>query len=586
MTALLEPAASAILFFVVLGGLGLPLVAGLPLRAAEKLCLAPGAALIVIYLFAFGLFVLGAPIVGFLLLPVAALVAAAWRRRAIRRLFGDADVRSLLRAYGIWTGWTLGFLALVRCYFGVGAGATGDWVEHYQRTLFFLDHWPLDYRFIWLYPLPARPPLANLVTGAFLALGHENFASFQVISLLEATLVFLPGWLLGQRFRSGRESSRTFLLLCMLNPLLLHNTTYPWTKLITAYFVLAGLHLFLEGRERARGGYFIACFLFLSAGLLAHYSAGPYGLVLGVAYLAIHHRQWFRRAFVTTTGGLALVSVLLLATWFGWSWRHYGLRATVASNTSVTATDVASWRGLAGQKLGNLVSSLVPLPLRAPGHAPTELFSAAATFDQYGYLVYQLTLPFAFGITGGVFLLWLLGGTLGRPSSRETVHRRFWIGFLPAVILVGIAVNGGYDPYGVAHICLQPLVVLGIAFLGAHVPRLPGRLRRIFWTGATLDFAIGAALHFAVEHAGASLFLAGGPTFPGGLASLHAVPAGWTVPWLSNLLMKFYFGLSFIGDHGPPVWWLIPFLGCLLVFALYQRPPAAPESSTPDGPAT
>ncbi len=562
-------------FGLLVFGLGLPIVVRLPLRTDEKLGLAPAAGLIVIYLAAFAIYALDVPSWCFLILPAAALTGVIARRAVIRDLLRDPETRRLLAAVAIWAGWVLGFLALVRSYFGVGAGATGDWVEHFQRAEFFLGHWPLDYRFIWLYPLPARPPLANLATGAFLALTQRDFVCFQAFAALESSLVFLPGWLLCRRFNAAPSAVRVFLLVCMANPLLLHNATYPWTKLITAYFVLCGAYLFLEGLDRRQRGYFAACFLLLSAGLLAHYSAGPYGVVLAAIYLLAHRRQWFHRAFLASTGRLIVVSLLLLATWFGWSWRHYGWRETVASNTAVTATHASSLGDFAEQKLGNLVSSLVPRPLRDTAGGPGELFSPLATLDQVGYQFYQLTLPFAFGVTGFVFLIWRLGRSLRRSAEAPptaSVRRRFWLGFVPAVILVGVVVNGAYDRYGVAHICLQPLVVLGLAFLAAEVPRLSGRLRRIFWAGVTLDFLYGVALHFAAEHAGAALLRPGSPLLAGGRIAHHALPATWTVVWLSNLLAKFYFGLSFIGDHSPPTWTLVAFLGCLLVLVLRLRP--------------
>ena len=182
-------------FFGLTAGLGLPLTAGLPLRAEERVALAPGAALIFIYLAAFAIYGFGAPAWCFALLPVAALAGLGWRARAVAAICRDPAARRLAGAAAVWTAWGLGLLGLIRCYYGAGSGAAGDWVEHFQRTLFFLGHWPLDYRFIWRYPLPARPPLANLTTGAFLALSHETYSYFQVFSALQCMLVFLPFFL-------------------------------------------------------------------------------------------------------------------------------------------------------------------------------------------------------------------------------------------------------------------------------------------------------------------------------------------------------------------------------------------------------
>jgi hypothetical protein len=566
-----------VLFWVLLFGLGLPLTVGLPLRADEKVGLAPGAALIVIYLAAFAIYGFNVPPWCFVLLPAAALAGLGWRSREVMAVFRDQEARRLLGAYVVWTGWGLGFLALVRCYFGIGAGATGDWVEHFQRTCFFLGRWPLDYHFIWLYPLAARPPLANLATGAFLVLSRETFPFFQVFSALESMLVLLPGWLLCRRLGGGRAAAYAFLLLCMLNPLLLHNATYPWTKLITAYFVLAGLHLFLLGRDRGSAGFFSAGFLFLSAGLLAHYSAGPYLLVLTLLYLFSHRSRWLTRSFLGAISRMVLPSALLLATWFGWSWTHYGPAATALSNTAVTSTGVSSPARLIAEKLGNVVTSLLPLPLRNPTYAaPVQDWPWPAVLDQHLYLFYQLTLPFAFGCAGAVFLLWLLGrkcvaGARRRPSP----DRGFWIVFLSGTAVLGILVNGRFDRYGLAHICLQPLVVLGLAFLAAELPHVSRSLRRVFWAGLALDFVLGVVLHFHVEHAGLSLVRPEASAFRAAAPSSASLAPLWTDGFFSNLLAKFYFGLTFVGDGGLSPWLATAVLAGLLVLVVRWQVRAA-----------
>lgn len=556
-----------VLFAVLVFGLGLPLTVGLPLRAEERIALAPGVALVGLYLAAFAIYVFRLPALCFLLLPAGAGAGLVWRWRPIRAALRDPEARSLLGAHAIWTGWALGFLTLVRCYVGVGPGATGDWLEHYQRTCFFLGHWPLDYRFIWLYPLPARPPLANLVTGVLLTLTSATFPYFQVFSTLESTLVLLPAWLLCRRFGAGRAPTGALLLLCMLNPLLLHNATYPWTKLVTAYFVLAGLHLFLEGRERGSTARSSAAFLFLSAGLLAHYSAGPYLLVLALLHLWAHRRRWFTGAFAAGLAAVVAPSALVLATWFGWSWHHYGLTATAASNTAVTSVNVSSARAFAAAKLGDLVTTLLPLPWRDPSRPGVPLsWNWPAVLDQHFFLFYQLTIPAASGCAGAVVLLFLLGrGGLAILRGRGPPEGRFWTIFVSATLVIGILVNGRYDIYGLANVCLQPLVVLGLVYLGAQLPGLSRALRVACLAGAIVDGVLGIALHFWVEHLGPAILAPAGPA-----AGAPGLAPWWTDSLVSNLLAKYYFGLQFAGDPGPPVWLVTAWLAACLMAAVWR----------------
>jgi len=56
-------------------------------------------------------------------------------------------------------------------------------------------------------PLVSRPPLANLVTGALLELTRDDFAHYQLISTLLASLAFLPAALLARRL-AARAPSR------------------------------------------------------------------------------------------------------------------------------------------------------------------------------------------------------------------------------------------------------------------------------------------------------------------------------------------------------------------------------------------
>ena len=45
-------------------------------------------------------------------------------------------------------------------------------------------------------------------------------------------------------------------------------------------------------------------------------------------------------------------------------------------------------------------------------------------------------------------------------------RRWFWTAFISGAILLGVAVHGARDTWGLAHICLQAVVVLGLALRG------------------------------------------------------------------------------------------------------------------------
>ena len=99
----------------------------------------------------------------------------------------------------------MGWLAFVPVPFSGGAW-TGDSYEHSgSAPTIFLRQWPPGRLFIDdLRPFPARPPLANVLTAAFMHITREDYAHYQVISAILCSLAYLPVGLLPARF-GGRH---------------------------------------------------------------------------------------------------------------------------------------------------------------------------------------------------------------------------------------------------------------------------------------------------------------------------------------------------------------------------------------------
>ena len=124
--------------------------------------------------------------------------------------------------------------------------------------------------------------------------------------------------------------------LFAMNPAVMQNATYTWTKLLTAFFVILALSLYLSAWRKRDSIRMTAAFVALAAGLLVHYSAGPYVVFFAVHYLLVVFRT--RPAKWKELAAIAVASGLLLFTWFGWSIATYGSKPTFASNTSITAS--------------------------------------------------------------------------------------------------------------------------------------------------------------------------------------------------------------------------------------------------------
>ena len=65
--------------------------------------------------------------------------------------------------------------------------------------------------------------------------------------------------------------------------------------------------------------------------------------------------------------------------------------------------------------------------------------------------------------------------------------------------MIGVMVYGGKDRFGVAHICLQGLVLLGLCLLAASWREIRSPIRWLILPGLAVDFCFGIFLQFTLE---------------------------------------------------------------------------------------
>jgi hypothetical protein len=472
----------------------------------ERLVGAVGLSLLLVWLAAFAIYVLALPRSAHLVVSAVAAVSlvAAWPD--VARLVRHATVRRWLGAFGFLLAWGLALLALVRHYSG-GLWA-GDWIEHWERSSFFLERYPLEFVFVGDYRLPARPPMMNVLAAHFLAHVGRTYELFQITFLFLNLLIVLPLLLMATTM-VRRASRRTLVITGFLaaSPMLLQNVTFTWTKLAAGFYVLLGLWLYLRAWRKRDGLRMILAFGSLGTGMVAHYSAGPYAVVIGLHYLGgvmlRRERRW--REFAAS----ALLGALVLLPWFAWSVAVYGLTATVSSNTTVAGVAAVSPTQNVARTGINLVNSLVPHPLRAAGRQYMVTWfqqrSGLGWLRDWTFLIYQVNAAGALGAVGGMLALYLLyqRGRAAPPRARPEL--RFWLAFVVGSFVLGIAVHGTPDDVGLVHICLQPLMLLGVVFVAASVPDLPVWLRGVALAGCAVDFSMGVLLQFAMENEVATL---------------------------------------------------------------------------------
>jgi hypothetical protein len=468
----------------------------------EKLCASVGLSLLLVYLAAWCIYCLSpggeagqvAQTRGFIAVSVTCFALAALAVRNIVELVRSARVRRALLGYSFLFVWTLLILAVIRHYSGLGWGI--DWLEHFQRALFFLHRFAVDTPIV-MDAVPARPPMMNVLAAFFLAQTSDSYALFQILFVFLNLLLFLPCCLMLPLLSGGRKARiLPLVLIFAASPIVIENATYSWTKSLSAFYVLLALWFYLAAIRKNDSVRMVAAFVAAASGLLVHYSAGPYCVFLALHYLIRvfwkRPRKWRELATVAICGGL------VLATWFSWSIAVFGLHKTFLSNTSVTSAQKYPGSNFA-KIAANMFDSVVPWPLRD--------WSMIRQFDQPNLLgairdgafgVYQTNLVFSMGLVGGPLVLWFLFRKLRNPSAAGTESPCFWRALIAAGVLIGLAVVGERDRFGTAHLTLIPLEVLGLILLAAEFSRRRN-IAFLLLAGCIVDFSLGVLLQARME---------------------------------------------------------------------------------------
>jgi 4-amino-4-deoxy-L-arabinose transferase-like glycosyltransferase len=548
-------------------GLSRPIAGRLGLTPAEDLVAGAALSLVGAWAIAWAVFISGSPLSAYWLIPALSLAALAAGRRAVARVAADPASRDLAAGQVIVTSWCVAWLSFVRNH--SGGAWLGDWLEHWQRAHFFLREWPRDRLFFDIYQLPARPPLSNVLTAAFMRMTGADYAHFQIVMTALCSLAYLPVGLLAGRF-GGRRAARIAAAVMMLNPLFVQNATYPWTKLQAVFFILSALYFFLRVRDgdAGRGRAAAACALCLGGAVVTHYSAGPYVVVLAAAWVALGLRTRWDGGFARTTAICAFIGACVVAPWFAWSLAEYGWHGTFLSNTSVSMMQKTPGNPLVTMAL-NLRDSIIPPQVRRfKGTLFRQSSPWGALRDQV-FIIYQLNPLLALGSVGWIAVL-AQGRRAARSASRR--DRTFWLLALAGFTALSFAAYGDRDHYGTGHICLQSVVLLGLAFLASRWERLGRAWKAALVAGWTLDFCLGIALQFAVEDFALDRWLT--PS-----RNLAEVSQSYGVVSQENLSEKIIAQLAYFADilATPPAL-VLALLGAILLMAL-MRASRSPDSS-------
>ena len=462
----------------------------------EKLCAAVGVSLVFLFLAGWTVYVTQLPwmpgAVGVSVLS-AALLAPAWGD--VRRLFANPRVRQTSTAFGLLLLWTLVMLAGIRHY--SGAGWAGDWMEHFQRTLVYLYRLPVSTEIFGGHRIPSRPPLAHIVTAMVMAQTQDAFEIYQLVFAFLSLIVFLPCCLLLSQFARPRKFGiLPMAVIFGLSPVMMVNATYAGAKPIAAFFVVTATGLYLRGWKKRDTGRMVAALVCAAGGALAHYSAIPYMVFLGLHYLiAVFPRRTQRWKELTS---IAVTAAVPLLAWFGWCLATFGFAGTFMSavKTSVGYKYNPNESYLL-KVVANLFDAIVPHPLR--DWALVQVWAQPNTLGYLRdnvFLTYQVSLVFTLGLVGGPIVWWLVFRALRRYRTPE---RNFWLAMIPFVIAACFVLAGERDYFGQAHIILISMMAIGLTLLAANFTKQRTISLAIVF-GLAIDFSLGIFLQARVEH--------------------------------------------------------------------------------------
>jgi hypothetical protein len=505
------------LFAMNLVGPGLYFLRSLRWSPTEKFCASVALSQFIVFVLAFGLFCTEMANGWYWLITAAGAGTTFAVRRDLRMLWQHHGVKAQVRTYLILLPMGLCMMGLIRVYAG-GVWA-GDWLEHHQRVLFFLQHHSSDEIFIDLYKLPARPPMIHLIAASYMAqMGETSFAAFQLVFLLLNLLIVLPCVMLlpmlGARHRRFSLTALTFLLAA--SPMLFQNLSWTWPRLLTTFYVLLAMWFYLRGWWRNDPARMIASFVCLAIGALVHYSVGPYIVILLAHYGVIFFLPRVLKLLGKSPPEKTLpirpwrepllsgaLSAAVLLVWFSWSVFTYGWKVTFESNTTVAGAAETTFAQNVLRFLYNLYYTIVPHTFSLPrgtfwGNFIQE--SPLGYLRDYMFTLYQQNVFFNLGSIGGLLVIYQLVRVLIVRKEVPIGRKIFWWYFIVASTLLGILVVGTLEVLGAAHSCLQPMMFLGMILLAATLRSFYKWVRVILVVACAIDFTLGIYLHATLEH--------------------------------------------------------------------------------------
>lgn len=401
-----------------------------------------------------------------------------------------------------------------------GGGWFSDWAVHYDTTRIYFDRLPPETDHVGGgYSLLSRTPVFNLwLAGLWAAVGEEQLWVYQGGAALLSALGAMGAVLVARRL-FGPPTASLFWAACLFLPVVMKNTTYPWPKMLAAFYVLVGLAWMLDVRSGKGVPAPIWLGLLCGGGYMAHQSAVAYAGFLGIwVWLA---GRWAAIARWVVAG------LLVILPWHLWGAIELGPAVLWRSNPVLAKSEMHTLPGVVWTKTLNAVHTLLPARLFWRVLDVESQDYGMGLFD--GYLAYQYgTLPGNLGLPLAVLML--VRGRRGLPHSPPVRLAAAWVvsGFVVGILIHPLNVEDN----GLSQVTMQAAALVGAVLAVSLLRTLEPTVAALLFIGLAIEHIAMAWELVTLLHWGVEMPLLLGNQRLAGLLEITFVPKAY--PMLSN----------------------------------------------------
>lgn len=426
-----------------------------------------------------------------------------------------------------------------------GSDWYGDWWLHYDVAQFYLGEKAGNTIYFGIYTVTSRTPLFNLFISYYLGLFGNGFSIYQLAALL-------PGIFLLTTIPLFLRSRKVILamILMALNPYMNHMTIFPWPKILTSIYIIAGIYFYLKIRKEIASPWLtrsrLYCGISLGLGMLGHPSALIYVVAIAVDNFWLnrgHFLNIIRQLMIPLCSAFAV-----LLPWLLWGINRYGL--TEFFHNSAITTGKATITVRIVDTLKNALYTLEPHRLL------NEFFYFDPERTRIGawnswLLLYYDVLPGTLTLTMAVLLMVTV---IKRYSNKIPLQSILPHSFFVIIVMVGFwggcILQPGPNPGGIVGESMTPIFFFLVLVIAEYLSILPMSLRRSLLLFSFGEFLLSFGLHMS--------FMA--------MDSL--------IVWDSNLNLKFNNDLFFAQDLTETAWPIfIGAIGFIVLLAIVWKNP-------------